>query len=84
MILPSKHINISESLLGLGGVLLSLLNIPKTIDQLWIEYSKVNNTPKYPAYHGFDHLLLALNYLYIIGAIDINTKGCIFNAINRT
>ena len=39
MILPSKHISLSESLLGLAGV------------------------------------ILAINLLYLIGAIDINTKG---------
>lgn len=77
MILPSKHINLSESLLGLGGVLLTfLLQRPYTIDGLWQEYSKINNTrDRFPAYHSFDNVVLAINLLYMIGAISLNEKG---------
>ncbi|HEY4326622.1 MAG TPA: ABC-three component system middle component 6 [Mucilaginibacter sp.] len=84
MILPSKHIRISESLLGLGGYLLKYLKDgPQTIDQLWFKVSKQNNTKKAFAYHGFDNVVLSLNYLFIIGAIDINSEGLIYNAINK-
>lgn len=84
MILPSKHIRIAESLLGLGGYLLSYMKDgPKTVDQLWFKVSKQNETKKAMAYHGFDNVILALNYLYIIGAIDINSEGLIYNAANQ-
>ena len=33
MILPTKHIRFSESLLGLGGVVLKIIKEPKTIDE---------------------------------------------------
>lgn len=77
MILPSKHISLSESLLGLGGVILTFLTRkPYTLDELWQEYSKVNNTRDFfPAYHDFDNVILAINLLYSIGAIDINANG---------
>lgn len=77
MILPSKHINLSESLLGLGGVLLTFLrHKPYTIDGLWQEYSKINNTrDRFPAYHSFDNVVLAIDLLYMIGAIGLNEKG---------
>jgi hypothetical protein len=85
MILPSKHIRISESLLSLGGYLLKYLKEgPQTVDQLWFKVNKQNNSKKAFAYHGFDNVVLALNYLYIIGAIDINTTGEIFNATIKT
>lgn len=81
MILPSKHLRISESLLGLGGYLLKYLKDgPQSIDQLWFKVSKQNNVKKSFAYHGFDNVVLALNYLFIIGAIDINSEGKVFNA----
>jgi hypothetical protein len=84
MILPSKHIRISDSLLGLGAYLMKYLKDgPQTIDQLWIKVSKQNASKNAFAYHGFDNVLLALNYLYIIGAIDINDEGEIYNAVNR-
>jgi len=75
MILPSKHIRFSESLFGLGGILIGFLSSPKTIDELWNKYSKVNNTKKFPAYHDFDNVVLALDYLFVVGVIDINEKG---------
>jgi len=81
MILPSKHIRLAESLLGLGGYLLKYLkDEPQTVDQLWFKVSKQNNSKKSFAYHGFDNVILALNYLYMIGAVDINSEGEILNA----
>lgn len=85
MILPTKHLRISESLLGLGGYLLKYLNEgPQTIDQLWFKVSKQNNTKKSFSYHGFDNVILALNYLFIIGVIEINSEGKVYNAVNST
>ena len=43
MILPSKHIRLSESLLGLGAVLLDFLNAPMTIDELWFKFLEINS-----------------------------------------
>lgn len=80
MILPSKHINLSESFIGLSGFLLKLLNKPMTIDDLWQEFQKVNNTVQYPAYHSFDNIVLGINLLYFIGAIEIDIKGKIQHA----
>lgn len=83
MILPSKHIRFSESLMGLGGILLSFINEPKSVDEIWFRYSEINNSKrKFPAYHNFDNVILALNYLYLIGAIQININGKIQNAAN--
>ncbi len=85
MIFPSKHLRISESLFGLGAYLLSYLKDgPQTIDHLWFRVSKQNNSKKSFAYHGFDNVILALNYLFIIGAININSEGEVFNASINT
>jgi len=81
MILPTKHIRISESLIGLGGYIIKLLNEPMTIDRLWFKYSKYNND-KFPAYHSFDNIILTLNLLFIMGIIDINENGELCHAIN--
>ena len=81
MILPTKHIRISESLIGLGGYLLSIIKKPLTIDQIWMTYEKTNNK-RFPAYHTFDNVILALDLLFIMGIIDINEEGELYNAIN--
>lgn len=77
MILPSKHISLSESLLGLGGVLLQIIkNKPCSLEFIWQEYSKINNNREvFPAYHSFDNVVLAIDLLFLIGAININSEG---------
>lgn len=70
MIVPSKHIRIAESLVGLGAYLLKYLGEgPQTIDQLWYKVNKQNNSKKSFSYHGFDNLILALNYLLLVRLI---------------
>lgn len=83
MILPSKHIRFSESLLGLGGILINLIKEPLSIDEIWFKFSEINNNKKkLPAYHNFDNVVLALNYLFLIGAISLDNNGKIYNAAN--
>ena len=81
MILPTKHIRISESLIGLGGYLVKFLKEPMSVDNLWIKFSKVNNK-KFPAYHNFDNVVLSLNLLFIMGIVDINEKGELYHAVD--
>ena len=83
MIMPTKHIRFSESLLGLSGIILNILSEPMTVDEIWYKYSEINNTKnKFPAYHNFDNLVLATNCLFLIGAIEIDSKGKLQHAVN--
>jgi hypothetical protein len=84
MILPSKHIRLSESLLGLSAVLLEFLQTPISVDELWFKFSGINNSrDKFPAYHSFDNVVLALNILYSMGIVDIEENGNIYYATDR-
>jgi hypothetical protein len=84
MILPSKHIRLSESLLGLSAVLLEFLQTPISVDELWFKFSAINNSrDKFPAYHSFDNVVLALNILYSMGIVDIEENGNIYYATDR-
>jgi len=81
MILPSKHIKFSESLLGLSAFLIDLLSEEMTVDELWFKFSKINNNKNvFPSYHDFDNVILSLDFLYLIGVVNINSKGLIINA----
>jgi hypothetical protein len=75
MLLPQKHIRIAESLLGLGSFVLQSLSRPKTIDVIWREFQEVCDTSEFPAYHSFESLILSVDFLFAIGAIDLNTDG---------
>lgn len=84
MLYPSKHISISESLFGLGAIVLNRLKKkPQTIDDLW-DHIRTKNRSGTSSYHGFDNLALSINYLFLIGAIDINSKQELYHATNKT
>ena len=42
MILPQKHIKMSESIFGLSAMILELIDKPTNIDNLWSEFQKAN------------------------------------------
>lgn len=75
MILPNKHITISQSLLGLGGYILTVLETPQTIDELWQYLEKTLGSPKFPTKHTFENMILALDFLYLIQAVDYTSEG---------
>jgi hypothetical protein len=66
MILPTKHISPRNSLLGIGALLLKNLDSPKSITMLWHDVSKEDGV------RTFDRFVLALDLLYMIGAIELN------------
>lgn len=85
MILPTKHIRIAESIVGLGGILLSYISKkPSTIEELWSALQHAMKNELKGTYHNFDNLVLALDFLYITGAITLNSKGEIENATVET
>jgi hypothetical protein len=75
--MPSKHINFSQSLLGFGSYVLSKLDDPKSIDEIWKIYQSDYSNGLYGAKHSFENLILALIFLYGINAIQ-ETDGIIY------
>lgn len=65
MILPTKHIPIGYSLLGLGSSLLDRLDRPVTVSALW---EAVRNQPNVAT---FERYSLALDLLFMIGAVEL-------------
>ena len=82
MLMPSKHIRLSESIFGLAAFLLQILAAPKNLDNLWAEFCKINNTRTLPAYHSFDNYVLALDFLFSVGLIEQTTSGEVQRASN--
>jgi hypothetical protein len=69
MLMPSKHINFSQSLLGFGSYIVSKLINPLSIDDLWKEYKSDLENELYYSNHTFDNLILTLIFLYGINTI---------------
>lgn len=85
MLMPQKHVNLSESLIGLGASILMVVgNTTKTLDNIISEVNVLiesNNIKR--VYNNTDNILLAIDYLFSIGVIDINEEGGIYNVLNR-
>lgn len=64
MILPTKHIKLSNSLLGVGATLLKYLDRNRTVTSLW------NETRTLPEIKTFDRFTLGLDLLFLVGVID--------------
>jgi hypothetical protein len=78
VLLPDKHIRLSESILGLAGLTLATLRRRMTFDILWNRVSYELDSATWPAAHGVDNFSLALGFLFAIGAIDVSPDGEIF------
>ena len=64
MILPTKHISIENSLIGLGALVLSHLDQPTTVSSLWQQVREL------PQIATFERFTLSLDLLYIMNIID--------------
>lgn len=64
MILPSKHLKLSNTLIGVGAALLKYLDSDKTVTSLW------SATRSLPEINNFERFTLGLDFLFIIGAVD--------------
>ena len=66
MILPTKHLELNDSLLGGGSVVLSHLNRALTISALWEKVRRESDIGNFQRY------TLILDFLFAIGAIEIS------------
>lgn len=67
MILPTKYIPASDSVLGRAGSLLPLRESNPTVSELWHSYRTVQPEA------SFDSFTEALTLLFMIGAVTIDT-----------
>jgi hypothetical protein len=75
MLMPDKHITLAESILGLGAFVLQQLDRARTVDQLYYRVVRAREDKTLNAFHDFDSLLLALSFLYAVGAIRPESRG---------
>lgn len=81
-LLPEKHVRMSESLIGLGAIVLASLNSgAKDLDAIW-GFVKDDSTVKRSVNGSitFDVVVLSVDLLFAIGAIQINGEGAIEHA----
>ena len=64
MILPTKHIRLSNSLLGIGAVLLKHIDNNHTVTALW------NTAATLPEVKTFERFTLGLDLLFMMGVVE--------------
>jgi hypothetical protein len=69
MILPTKHLSVDSSLLGIGAKALAALEVPTTMPELW------RTVRHEPGVNNFDRFCGALVFLYLIGLVDLDRTG---------
>ena len=70
-LLPKKHVSLELSLIGFGAQLINLLDKEMCSDELWDKYIKQTND----TIHSYDEFVLTLDFLYMIGGIDMKDGG---------
>lgn len=75
MILPSKHLPQDRALLTVGGHVLKCLSHPKTVSALWEELNRHDQgaSTTDPQRITYDWFLLALDLLYALGTIELES-----------
>jgi len=73
MILPTKHLHVNRTLIGIGAEILALLNEPLTASRLWEDF-RDSQSDQNRHLVGFDRFVLALDFLFLIEAIHFHRE----------
>ncbi|WP_390139259.1 ABC-three component system middle component 6 [Geobacter metallireducens] len=79
-LIPHKHVRFSDSIVGLSGYLRHLLVEPHTLDELWTQVDR--DSSGWQSRPSFTHLVLAVDVLYAIGAVEFVGDGRIYSVQN--
>ena len=71
MILPSKHLSQDRALLTVGAAILRHLSHPVTVSALWEQMPRSVVDQKAPSPLRYDGFVLALDLLFLIGAVEL-------------
>jgi hypothetical protein len=73
MILPSKKLRPQNSLIYIGGTVLTILDQPKTVSQVWEEFKSryVKKAAPNASIITYDWFVLALDLLFTLGTVEL-------------
>jgi len=78
---PSKHVSFNESIVGIGAIILKHLDGGKAIDDLWRELRGTKASHyRLPERVDFDVFILAVDFLFLVGAVQHTAAGAIVYA----
>ena len=68
-LVPHKHIAFSRSLIGIAGLLLGVLDEPRTLEELMV--LSANGPTKWPYHPSFTEVLLAVYILFALKQVQL-------------
>lgn len=68
MIMPSKYLREDEALIGISAALIPLVENNSNLTELWEAAKKIN------AIGSFERFILALDFLYLLGLVDLHNN----------
>lgn len=78
MILPNKYTDLSKTLIWFGGIILNILGKKNlNIDKCYKKFFDIQK--KYNQETSYEDYMKAIIYLYMIGAIEQDGEGGIYN-----
>lgn len=72
MIIPKKHIDLSESIIGLSAIIYSSIGNKDNIDDIFACVKKDKRVPKS---FDIDSIVIGLDFLYSIGLVVLTEDG---------
>ena len=75
MLLPDKHVTLSESTLGLGAFVLGILREPMSPDEIHAQVMMASQEGTLPARHDFDGVIRSVLFLYAVGTVEATEEG---------
>jgi len=75
MILPTKGISVNRALLAVAADISPYLSEPKSVNELWENFSSHWRTVQPREKMTFDWFALALSTLYALGSVELTPDG---------
>jgi hypothetical protein len=72
MLLPTKTLSPTRSLLGVGASILRLLDEPKPVSRLWDDFKRRRSALRGSPTITFAWFVLALDMLFVVGLIQFD------------
>jgi hypothetical protein len=80
-LLPSKHVRLAESILGIGALILDVLRQPMTLDALKDAVDARVAGEQLPSHPSLEMIVLALDLLFAVGAVTTSDHGAITRCV---
>lgn len=72
MIIPKKHISLSESIIGLSAIIYSSIGNKDNIDDI---FARVKKDRRIPKSFDIDSIVMGLDFLFSIGLVVLTEDG---------